>query len=94
MFDRDRRGRRWGVELAARLAKELPRYLEGKTLKAFEFENKGTSLSLGKGGSLAEVKGYFTEDIRIKGRLITKGTEEMISDLLERSIQPRLKMHG
>lgn len=98
-------------EQAEHLAKELPRFLAGETPAPFVYEDKGTLLSLGEAGSVGEVKGWFADDVQLRGRLARaayqglqrqhqfillgplKGTAEALSDVLGRSVGPRLKIH-
>ncbi|GAB3682108.1 NAD(P)/FAD-dependent oxidoreductase [Salinisphaera aquimarina] len=56
-------------EQAAHLAKQLPRYLAGETLEPFSFTDQGTLLSLGEAGSVGAVRGWFSDDIQVRGRL-------------------------
>lgn len=56
-------------EQAEHLAAELPRYLAGDTPVDFQFKDKGTLLSLGDAGSLGRVRGVFSDDLQIHGRL-------------------------
>lgn len=56
-------------EQARHLATELPRYLAGDKPAPFEFKDQGTLLSLGAAGTLGHVRGLFTNDLHIRGRL-------------------------
>lgn len=56
-------------EQAEHLAAQLPRYLNGAQPKNFAFEDKGTLLSLGKGGSVGKVRNFFGDDVQVRGRL-------------------------
>lgn len=56
-------------EQAEHLARELPRYLVGEQPAKFEYEDKGTLLSLGGAGSAGAVRGYFGDDFQVRGRL-------------------------
>lgn len=56
-------------EQAAHLAEQLPRYLAGDTPEPFMFKDKGTLLSLGGAGSVGAVRGWFSNDIQVRGRL-------------------------
>lgn len=54
---------------AKHLTVQLPRYMSGHSLAAFEFKDQGTLLSLGDAGSLGRVRGLFSSDMQIRGRL-------------------------
>lgn len=57
-------------EQAAHLVDALPRWLnDGKPPEPFTFENKGTLLSLGAGGTVANIKKGFVDDVLINGHL-------------------------
>jgi len=56
-------------EQAGHLIANLPKWLAGDPVAPFEFQNKGTLLSLGAGGSIAKLKKGFGDDILINGRL-------------------------
>ncbi len=56
-------------EQAEHLIANLPRWLAGEPVAHFKFQNKGTLLSLGAGGSIANLKKSFGDDILINGRL-------------------------
>lgn len=56
-------------EQAEHLAIEVIQYLEGQQPAAFEFQDKGTLLSLGEAGSVGEIKVQLGDDLQIRGRL-------------------------
>ncbi|MDN5939220.1 MAG: FAD-dependent oxidoreductase, partial [Salinisphaera sp.] len=56
-------------EQAEHLAGQLPRYLGGARPEDFTFQDKGTLLSLGGGGSVGAVRGFFGGDLQVRGRL-------------------------
>jgi NADH dehydrogenase len=56
-------------EQAGHLAAQLPRYAAGQTLANFEFQDKGTLMSLGAAGAVGRVRGLFGSDIKIHGKL-------------------------
>lgn len=56
-------------EQARHLAAELPRYLAGQPPASFRYQDHGTVLSLGAAGSLGKVRGWFSDDVQVRGRL-------------------------
>lgn len=98
-------------EQAEHLARELPRFLDSEQPAAFKYQDKGTLLSLGEAGTVGKTRGFFGNDVQIRGRLAraayrgvqrqhqfillgpVKGTAEVLSDVLGRTVGPRLKIH-
>lgn len=56
-------------EQAEHLATEIPRFLEGDTPGRFQFKDQGTLLSLGDAGSVGKLRGRFSDDLQVRGRL-------------------------
>ena len=57
------------TEQAEYLAHQIPVFLDGGTLKTFQFKDKGTLLSFGEKGSVMKVRGFFGFDVKVNGRL-------------------------
>ncbi|HET7312810.1 MAG TPA: hypothetical protein VFJ08_00470, partial [Salinisphaera sp.] len=60
-------------EQATHLARELPRYCAGQctdnTPRAFEYQHKGTLMSLGSAGAVGRLRGGLGSDLQVRGRL-------------------------
>lgn len=56
-------------EQAEYLARAIPKILAGEAVSKFVYEDKGSLLSLGGGGSLGQIRSLFSRDIILHGRL-------------------------
>jgi NADH dehydrogenase len=56
-------------EQAEHLARQLPQYLADAKPEPFEFKDKGTLLSLGEAGAIGSMRGFFSSDFQVRGRL-------------------------
>lgn len=56
-------------EQAVYLVDAIPRFLNGQPLGNFTYKDNGTLLSLGEAGTLGKVRGLFSKDILLHGRL-------------------------